>query len=62
MKIAFVEDGLLMQEKIRSVLAQGFAPAQITSFQTLTTAMDFAREQPQDYWLVDLGLPDGTGI
>lgn len=62
MKIAFVEDGLLMQEKLCSVLAQGFPQAQLTSFQTLTSAMDFAREQPQDYWLVDLGLPDGTGI
>lgn len=62
MKIAFVEDGALMAEKIRSVLTRGFPLAQLTSFQTLNTAMDFAREEPQDYWLVDLGLPDGTGI
>ena len=62
MKLAFVEDGELMAQKIYSVLAQGFPQAQLTSFQTLATAMDFAREQPQDYWLVDLGLPDGTGI
>jgi DNA-binding NarL/FixJ family response regulator len=61
-KIAFVEDGVLMTEKIRSVLTHGFPQAQLTSFQTLRTAMDFAREEPQDYWLVDLGLPDGTGI
>ena len=24
--------------------------------------MAYAHGQPQDYWLVDLGLPDGTGI
>ncbi len=62
MKIAFVEDGVLMAQKICGVLMLGFPQAQLTSFQTLATAMDFAREQPQHYWLVDLGLPDGTGI
>ena len=62
MKIAFVEDGLLMQQKILSTLAQGFPQAQLSAFQTLATAMAFARDEPQDYWLVDLGLPDGTGI
>jgi DNA-binding NarL/FixJ family response regulator len=62
MKIAFVEDGLLMAQKIRSLLAHGFPQAQITSFQTLATAMAFARDEPQQYWLVDLGLPDGTGV
>jgi DNA-binding NarL/FixJ family response regulator len=62
MKIAFVEDGLLMAHKICSMLEQGFPNAQITSFQTLATAMVFARKEPQEYWLVDLGLPDGTGI
>ena len=62
MKIAFVEDGLLMTQKIRSVLAHGYPQAQLNSFQTLATAMAFARVEPQDYWLVDLGLPDGTGI
>ncbi|MGB4117105.1 MAG: response regulator transcription factor [Polaromonas sp.] len=62
MKIAFVEDGLLMAEKIRSMLTRGFPLAQITSFQTLASAMMFAHNEPQEYWLVDLGLPDGTGI
>lgn len=62
MKIAFVEDGLLMQEKIRSMLVLGFPQAHLTSFQTLAAAMAFAKGEPQDYWLVDLGLPDGTGI
>ena len=62
MKIAFVEDGLLMQGTLRSVLTSGFAQAELSAFQNLTTAMDFARSNPQDYWLVDLGLPDGTGI
>lgn len=62
MKIAFVEDGLLMAQKIRNMLALGFPLAQIASFETLATAMAFARDEPQEYWLVDLGLPDGTGI
>lgn len=62
MKIAFVEDGVLMQENIRRMLVLGFPQAHLTSFQTLVTAMAFARDEPQDYWLVDLGLPDGTGI
>ena len=62
MKIAFVEDGLQMEKKIRGLLAQGFPLAQVTSFQTLAAAMAFGRGEPQDYWLVDLGLPDGSGI
>jgi DNA-binding NarL/FixJ family response regulator len=61
-KIALLEDGLRMQKKIRTVLTHEFPHAQLASFQTLATAMAFARDEPQDYWLVDLGLPDGTGI
>lgn len=62
MKIAFVEDGALMQEKLRNMLVLGFPQAQLSAFQTLATAMAFASDEPQDFWLVDLGLPDGTGI
>ena len=62
MKIAFVEDGLLMQRKLLDVLTSGFPQAELTWFENLATAAAFAVEQPQDYWLVDLGLPDGTGI
>ena len=51
-----------MQEKIRSMLVLGFPQARLASFQTLAAAMVFATSEPQDYWLVDLGLPDGTGI
>lgn len=62
MKIAFVEDGAVAHENIRRMLALGFAHAQLTAFQTLAQASAFAIDEPQDYWLVDLGLPDGTGI
>lgn len=62
MKITFVDDSPLMRQTIGHVLAQGFPDAKITSFETLGAAMAFAREEEQDHWLIDLGLPDGTGI
>ncbi len=62
MKITFVDDSPQMRQMIASVLALGFADAQVTSFETLAGASAFARENAQDIWLIDLGLPDGTGI
>jgi len=62
MKIAFVDDSPQMRQMIASVLALGFPDAQVTSFETLAGASAFARENEQDIWLIDLGLPDGSGV
>ncbi|MBS7806772.1 response regulator transcription factor [Variovorax sp. PCZ-1] len=62
MKAAFVEDDPLMHRKILRMLSLGFPDAVITSFQTLADASVYALKEKQDYWLVDLGLPDGSGI
>jgi DNA-binding NarL/FixJ family response regulator len=62
MKIAFVEDGAQVHARVRHVLQLGFPHAAITSFQTLADAAAFAMNEQQDYWLIDLGLPDGSGI
>ena len=62
MKIAFVEDGPQVHARVRYLLQLGFPHAAITSFQTLADAAAFAMDEQQDYWLIDLGLPDGSGI
>lgn len=62
MKIALIEDDGHTRVRIASLLARCLPDASVTSFERLGTALTFAAQHLQDYWLVDLGLPDGSGM
>ena len=62
MKIALIEDDGHTRARIASLLARCLPAATVTSFERLATALAFAAQHLQDYWLVDLGLPDGSGV
>jgi DNA-binding NarL/FixJ family response regulator len=64
MKIALIEDDGHTRTRIASLLARCLPDASVTSFERLATALTFAAQAQhlQDYWLVDLGLPDGSGV
>jgi DNA-binding NarL/FixJ family response regulator len=62
MKIALIEDDGHTRARIASLLARCLPAATVTSFERLATALTFAAQHRQDYWLVDLGLPDGSGV
>ena len=64
--IALVEDDNSTRFRIASLLQQRMPHAFITEFQTLTTAKKHVQADSNsnkiDFWLIDLGLPDGSGI
>jgi DNA-binding NarL/FixJ family response regulator len=61
-KIAIVEDDDFTRQRIASNLKLRMPQANITEFEDLKTAQKFAATNAQDFWLIDLGLPDGSGI
>jgi DNA-binding NarL/FixJ family response regulator len=61
-KIAIVEDDDFTRQRIASILKLRMSQANIVEFQDLKTAQKFAATNSQDFWLIDLGLPDGSGI
>jgi DNA-binding NarL/FixJ family response regulator len=61
-KIAIVEDDDFTRQRIASILKLRMPQANIAEFQELKTAQKFAVTNAQDFWLIDLGLPDGSGI
>ena len=61
-KIAIVEDDDFTRQRIASILRLRMPQANIAEFQDLKTAQNFAAANAQDFWLIDLGLPDGSGI
>jgi DNA-binding NarL/FixJ family response regulator len=61
-KIAIVEDDDFTRQRISSILSQRIPQAYIFEFQDLKTAQKYAATNVQDFWLIDLGLPDGSGI
>jgi DNA-binding NarL/FixJ family response regulator len=61
-KIAIVEDDDFTRQRISSILSLRIPQANIVEFQDLKTAQKFAATHSQDFWLIDLGLPDGSGI
>jgi DNA-binding NarL/FixJ family response regulator len=62
MKMALVEDDDLTRQRIVEILQQRMPQSAISEFKDLKTAQKHASTHPQDFWLVDLGLPDGSGI
>lgn len=62
MKIALVEDDDLARERMASLLISRLPGVRITQFQELQSAKDCVPDFPHDFWLVDLGLPDGSGV
>jgi DNA-binding NarL/FixJ family response regulator len=61
-KIAIVEDDDFTRQRISSILQLRMPQANIVEFPDLVTAQKFAATNSQDFWLIDLGLPDGSGI
>jgi DNA-binding NarL/FixJ family response regulator len=61
-KIAIVEDDDFTRQRISSILKLRMPQANIAEFQDLKAAQKFAATHSQDFWLIDLGLPDGSGI
>lgn len=61
-KIAIVEDDDLTRQRICAILRLRMPQASISEFQDLKTAQKHSTTDAQDFWLVDIGLPDGSGI
>jgi len=61
-KIAIVEDDDLTRARIAAILLLRMPQAEIAEFQDIKTSRFYVAKHPQDFWLVDLGLPDGNGI
>jgi DNA-binding NarL/FixJ family response regulator len=64
MNITLVEDKIHTRDRITLLLSRCLPEASVTSFDRLATALAHVRQPPShhNYWLVDLGLPDGSGI
>ncbi len=62
MKLALVEDNIRTRARIAKLLTQSLADVQIAQLGNLEAALAFATTTKQDYWLIDLGLPDGSGV
>ena len=62
MKIALVEDDKLTRQRLQALLAASLPQAQVLTFERLAAALAHANAAKADYWLIDLGLPDGSGI
>ena len=62
MNLALVEDNTRTRSRIAKLLEQSLTDVRITQLANLETALTFAAQSKQDYWLIDLGLPDGSGI
>lgn len=62
MQITLVEDNAQTRERIVQLLHACVPQAKVTEFDRLVTAKQHARQAKADYWLIDLGLPDGSGI
>ena len=62
MNLALVEDNIRTRSRIAKLLAESLDGVRMTQLGTLKDALGFAAITRQDYWLIDLGLPDGSGI
>lgn len=62
MKLALVEDNIRTRLRMAKLLEQSLEDVHITQLGNLEAAFAFAGTSQQDYWLIDLGLPDGSGV
>jgi DNA-binding NarL/FixJ family response regulator len=62
MQIALVEDNAQTRTRIAKLLHVCLPLAVVTQFDRLSSAKQQALQTTFDYWLIDLGLPDGSGI
>jgi DNA-binding NarL/FixJ family response regulator len=62
MKLALVEDNIRTRSRIAKLLTDSLSDVRITQLGNLNEALSFAAMAKQDYWLIDLGLPDGSGV
>jgi DNA-binding NarL/FixJ family response regulator len=62
MNLVLVEDNIRTRSRIAKLLEQSLADVHITQLGNLDEALAFAATSKQDYWLIDLGLPDGSGV
>lgn len=62
MKLALVEDNIRTRSRIAKLLTDSLSDVRITQLGNLEEALAFAATSQQDYWLIDLGLPDGSGV
>jgi DNA-binding NarL/FixJ family response regulator len=62
MNITLIEDDSRTRQRIALLLARCLPYANLTTFDNLASSLAFAKYHQQDYWLIDLGLPDGSGI
>ena len=62
MKLALVEDNIRTRSRIANLLTDSLGDVCITQLGSLEAALAFAATSKQDYWLIDLGLPDGSGV
>ncbi len=62
MQIALVEDNEQTRARIAQLLHACLPQAVVTQFDRLALAKQHAMRHKLDYWLIDLGLPDGSGV
>ncbi len=62
MHILLVDDHPLFREALRTLLAAKLPAASLETASTLGIALERARRQPPDLMLVDLALPDASGL
>jgi len=62
MNITLVEDSAQTRTRITHLLQACLPHAQVTAFDRFATAKAHALAAKSDYWLIDLGLPDGNGV
>ena len=62
MRIMLVDDHPIVRRGVSEILARAFPQATIQEVGTGTDAMGLARSQPWDIVILDLTLPDGSGV
>lgn len=62
MHIAITEDNPHTQSRICALVTAAYPHAAIAKFDSLADSLQHAKARQVTCWLVDIGLPDGTGL